>query len=79
MTYCFVFRMQKQHKMTQCIQEWAKENLWKTAFKNFEMVYLNRPYHFKLLLRLSSINFTWSILEYYVPNHPPIIQILTKI
>ena len=40
--------------MGQSIQEWTKWNLWKTAFKKFEviwsasdMVCLNRPYHFK--------------------------------
>ena len=32
-----------------------------------EMVCLSRPYHLKIFLRLSSTNFTWSILEYFFP------------
>ena len=31
------------------------------------MVYLGRPYHFKFFKRLSSTNFTWSILEHLDP------------
>ena len=30
--------------MGQSIQEWTKQNLWKTVFKKFEV---SRPYHFK--------------------------------
>ena len=35
--------------MGQAIQEWTKQNLWKTAFKKFEgyTACLGRPYHFK--------------------------------
>ena len=42
----------------QSISEWTKWNLWKTAFKKFEMTRQIFP-------RLSSTNFTWSILEYF--------------
>ena len=36
----------------QSIQEFTKQNLWKTAFKKFEVIW---P---------AFTNFTWSILEY---------------
>ena len=37
--------------MRQYIQEWTKENLWKAAFKKFEVIWsalvcLGKPYHF---------------------------------
>ena len=28
-----------EHKMGQSIQEWTKENLWKTAFQKFEVIW----------------------------------------
>ena len=33
--------------MGQSIQEWTKQNLWKTAFKNLKEYALGRPYTFK--------------------------------
>ena len=51
----------------QGIQEWTKPNLWKTAFKKFEGMWyacLRRPYPFKCFK--SCLNFTFSILEYFV-------------
>ena len=35
--------------MRQSIQEWTKQNLWKTAFKKFDGIWsaLSRPYSFK--------------------------------
>ena len=45
----------------QGIQQWT--NKWKTAFKKFEVVW-SALQNFK---RLSSTNFTWSILEYLDP------------
>ena len=49
--------------MGQSIQEWTKQNLWKTTLKNL-----------KGYGRLSSTNFAWSILEYFVPYFLLIIQ-----
>ena len=43
----------------QSIQEWNKWNLWKTAFKKLRS--LSRP-ALQIFERLSSTNFTWSIL-----------------
>ena len=43
--------------MWQSIQEWTKQNWWKTAFKEFNGVCL------------SFTSFTWSILEYFVPSN----------
>ena len=42
----------------------------KTAFKKSEGVSsaLGRPYPLQLFKRLSITNFTWSILEYFVPD-----------
>ena len=35
--------------MGQSIQEWTRWNLWKTAFKKFEVMWsASRPYHFKI-------------------------------
>ena len=48
--------------MGQGVQEWTKQNLWKAAFKKFELV-LNFP----IFQMLSSTNFTWSIHEYLDP------------
>ena len=58
------------NEMGQSIQEWTTWNLWKTAFEGNakEMVCLSRPYPFNFFYRLSSKNFTWSILEYFAPN-----------
>ena len=56
-----LFRKYIQEKrkeyMGQCIQEWAKWNLWKTAFKKFYFVH-------SCIKPLK--NFTWSTLEYFV-------------
>ena len=43
--------------MRQSVQEWTQQNLWKTAFKKFEMI---SP--------ASSANFAWSILDYFAQN-----------
>ena len=42
-------KLQYKENMRKSIQEWTKENSWKTAFKKFEGVWsaLSRPYHFK--------------------------------
>ena len=57
--------------MGQSIQEWTRENLWKTAFKKFEGVRQTIPLQifssFFFFKWLSSTNFTLSILEYFVP------------
>ena len=45
--------------MVQGIQEWAKKNLWKTAFKNFEVIWS------ALADRITS----WLILEYLDPYY----------
>ena len=34
------------------------------------MVSLNRPYRFNFFLKFSSINLTWLILQYFVPDMP---------
>ena len=36
-----------QEQLGQIIQEWAKKNLWKTAFKKFEKVWSAQAYSFK--------------------------------
>ena len=51
--------------MDQGIQEWTKYNLWRAAFKN-EAIW-SAP-------RLSSTNFTWSILE-NLDAYPDIISV----
>ena len=48
--------------MEQSFQEWTKQNFWKIVFKNFDAIWLASADHF------TSTNFTWSILEYFVPN-----------
>ena len=48
------------YQMILSIQEWTQENLWKTAFKKLEGIWLLKADH--------TINSTWSILEYFVPN-----------
>ena len=56
--------------MRQSIQEWTKWNLWKTALKNFELIWsglLKQTISLQIFLRLSSANLNWSILEYFVP------------
>ena len=54
--------------MGQITQEWTKKNLWKTAFKLFEGAWSALADHIlQNFQRLSSTNFTWSILEYFVP------------
>ena len=52
--------------MGQNIQEWTKQNSWKTAFKKFEGICLSRPYPFNFLKACLARKFTWSILEYLV-------------
>ena len=57
--------------MGQCIQEWTKWKLWKTAFKKIEVKWSAYANHLTLnFLKASSANFTWSILEHFVPNTP---------
>ena len=51
--------------MNQTIQEWTKQNFRKTAFKKSEATWSAWADHITSnFLRLSSTNFTWSILEY---------------
>ena len=60
--------IKKNHgkEMGKSIQEWTKQNLWKTEFKKFEGVWSALGILLQILQRLSSTNFTWSILEYFV-------------
>ena len=43
--------------MRQSVQECTQQNLWKTAFKKFEVI-----------SSASSANFVRSILDYFAPN-----------
>ena len=55
--------------MSQSIREWNKENLWKAAFKKFEAVRLLQADHTPSnFLKAVFHNFTWPILEYFVPD-----------
>ena len=63
--------------MGQSIQEWTKQNLWKTAFKKFEGVWsaLGRPHPFKFfkgclsqILLGSFLNTLTQILRWDVKN-----------
>ena len=49
----------------QGIQEWTKQNLWKTAFKKFEV--MRQIVSLQIFWRLPSTSFTWSIFEYFAP------------
>ena len=52
----------------QSIQEWTKWNLWKTAFKKYKRIWsAKQTISLQIFQKLSSTNFTWSILEYFVP------------
>ena len=54
--------------LRQSIQEWTKWNLWKTVFKRFEVNGLFKQITcLQIFQKLSSINFTWLIFEYFVP------------
>ena len=53
--YMKSFEISCQPQISQSIQEWTKENLWKETFKKFKFW-------------LFSTSFTGSILEYFVPN-----------
>ena len=54
--------------MGQSIQDWSNWNLWKTAFKKFEVILpVKQTISLQFLKKLSPINFTRSILEYFVP------------
>ena len=59
-------------QMEQSIQERTKQNLWKTIFKKTwrGMVGFKQTIYLQIFQRLFSTNFTWSILEYFVPNIP---------
>ena len=52
--------------MGQGIQELNKQNLWKTAFNRFEVIW--STISLQIFYRLSSTNFTLSILEYLDSN-----------
>ena len=54
--------------------EWTKKNLWKIAFEKLKEYGLLKADHVPSdflqtisLSRLSSTNFTWYLLEYFVP------------
>ena len=55
----FYFISPRGENIFKWVKVWIKQNLWKTAFKTFKVI---SP------LRLSSADFTWSILEYLDPN-----------
>ena len=54
------------------IQEWTKQKLWNTAFKNFWRDWSISLHSFQ---RPSSTNFTWFILEYFDSFLPKCIKI----
>ena len=65
----------------QSIQEWTKLNLWKTTFKRAEVIWSAYTNHItSIFQRLSATNFTWSILQFFVPyiNHPFFLLSKTK-
>ena len=49
--------------MRQSIQEWTKNNLWKTVFEKIEVIWHLVIWSFK---NLNGPSKTWSILEYFV-------------
>ena len=59
------FWIKDQVNLGQGIQEWTKYNLWKAPFKKVSL--LMQTILLQIFWRLSSINFTWSILKYLDP------------
>ena len=55
--------------MEQSIQKWTKENLWNTAFKKSEVIRSVKTDHINSnLSKTVSINFAWSVLQYFVSH-----------
>ena len=51
--------------------------MWKTTFQKFEAIWpASQTISFQIFKRLSSTNFTWSILEYFAPYVFLLLEIL---
>ena len=54
--------------MGQIIQEWSKQNLWKTAFKKFELIWSAQADHITSnILKAVFHRFHLSTLKFFVP------------
>ena len=62
----FVFTICIIHYITKCIQECAKQKFVRDSFEKIWNMLFKQTTILQISWRLSSTNFTWSILEYFV-------------